>query len=194
MNRKSAGPQSSALAGVNTLARSRVYRRLPAPLRSQVDSAILLRPQNLPTLEAIAARFELSRYGISAAALRSYARRLEQLARPAAAGQILAMVFGCLPDSYRRRLLAGAQVVLLSRVIQALSTEEAQPLSVAEMTRLGSLLAALARSPQVRDLARARPQRRRKPLPAGQEEIQPGKIAELVRNVYGLSLPAPADG
>lgn len=179
------------LAVAGTLARSVVYRRLPVHVRSRLDSAILLRPKHLPTLEAIAAHFELSKHGISPAALRSYARRLEELARPAAAGQVLAAVFGCLPGSYRRQLMAGTQVVLLGRVIQALSAQKSEPLTVAEMARLGTLLSAMARSSRPREGVSAK-QSHRKLLPAAAAELQPSRIAELVRGIYGVSLPAPA--
>ncbi|HOJ56732.1 MAG TPA: hypothetical protein PK184_13015 [Phycisphaerae bacterium] len=173
------------------LARSMVYRRLPMGLRSRLDSAILLRPKKLQTLEAIAAHFELSSYGISPAALRSYARRLEELVRPAATSQMLAAVFGCLPAGYRRRLLDGTQVVLLSRVIQALSAEPAQPLTIAEMVRLGTVLSAIARTTERPQGPGAKRSRSTRPA-ADQEMMQPAKIKELVRSIYGLSLSVPS--
>lgn len=175
-------------APTKALARSAVCRRLPMNLRTRVDEAILLRPKELPTLEAIAAHFDLAQYRISLPALRAYARRLEELARPAAASQLIAGVLGCLPVGYRRRTLAGAQVLLLSRVVQALSCETNPPLSVAELARLGSVLALMARPHQASRSAGAKRTHFRPP-PAAQGEMQLSRIQDVVRRVYGLSLP-----
>lgn len=183
------GPGRHTLVAAS-LARSVVYRRLPVSLRSRLDSAILLRPKKLPTLEAIADHFELAKHGISPAALRSYARRLEDLARPAATGQILAAVFGCLPGAYRRQLMLGSQVMLLSRLVAALSSNQSEALSVAEMARLGTVLSAMARPRHTRENASAK-RSHRKTAPDAPANLQPLKIKELVRSVYGLSLPAP---
>ena len=61
------------------LARTSVCKRVPIAVRTRLDEAILLRPDDCPTLEAIADKFALTdRYGIKGPALRTYARRLEQ--------------------------------------------------------------------------------------------------------------------
>ena len=116
------------------LGRTQVYKRLPGHLRGRVDEAILLRPEECSSLETIVQRFGLEeKYGITMKALRGYAHKLEQLARPAAASHLLARVLGCLPEEDRRRLLAGSEVLLLSRVIQALSDGKAEALCVADL-------------------------------------------------------------
>ena len=62
---------SADLPGVTQLMRSVVYRRLPEDVRRRVDEAILLRPPERPTPEAIAEQFKLAdRYQVSLHALK----------------------------------------------------------------------------------------------------------------------------
>ncbi|MEP0841374.1 MAG: hypothetical protein HRF43_01530 [Phycisphaerae bacterium] len=177
----------------DTLSGSAICRKLPLPVRMRLDSALLRRPAGLKTLEEIARRFDLAGHGISITTLRSYARRLEALARPAAAGQVLASILGCLPPGYERRIRMGTQVLLLSRVVQALAGGESA-LSVAELVRLGSLLAALARPAG----ASAAPPPKKSSCPQAHrrkaDALPPERIRELIRDVYGLNLRVdPAD-
>jgi hypothetical protein len=176
------------------LTRSSVYKKVPVAVRGRVDEAILLRPAKCATLEQIAEKFELAgRYGISHSALRSYARKLEQFVRPAVASQLMAGVLGCLPEGYRQRLVAGGQVLLLSRVVQALSAEGGAELSVAELAKLASVLSAVgsrSRSPAAG--AKAAPHTRSSS--AGEVDPKPptgdpAKLAEAVRMLYGLPWP-----
>lgn len=158
---------------------------MPASERVRLESAILLRPAGCETLEAIARRFELkSRYGLSLAALRSYARQLEQWLRPAVASQVMAGVLGCLPEDFRRRLIDGSQVLLLSRVNQALSDEDGPPLSVAELAKLADVL---------KNLARHRTGSADNPSSdsLGPDETAPDfeTMAKTVRNLYGIGWP-----
>jgi len=178
---------AAGLRASTWLTRSPVYRQVPLEIRNKVDEAILLRPPGCQSVASIAARFQLKeRYGISTRMLASYASRLERFIRPAVTSQVMAGVLGCLPEKYRRQLVAGSQVLLVSRVIQALSDEEsAAALSVAELAKLAYVLASFS--------GRARAQQ---PGAAGtdqQSATEPGssprdvtQLAEAVRVVYGL--------
>lgn len=182
-----AAPRGARLTPTD-LAGSALCRRVPAEVRSQIDSAILLRPPELATLELIAARFQLKeQYGVTPAALRAYARRIEELARPVATARLMAGVYGCLPAAQRRKLLAGSQVLLLSRVIQVLSTEGDTALSVAELARLGSIVSGMAGRKATRN---PKPAKDSKNRTRGRAEIPAdgGDIAALVRQVYGLNI------
>jgi len=178
-------------ATTDALSRSSIARRLPVNLRTRLDEAILLRPKGLPTLEAIAAHFDLARYRISPAALRAYARRLDALARPVVTGQILAFILGCLPRRYRRRVLAGTESLLLARFTQALSADRSTPLPVADLARLGSVLSAMTRPrPSRRDPKTIRTHGKLSSETRG--EMQTAKFQAVVRDLYGLRLPAPS--
>jgi len=198
-SRSAEAPSASAGRGAGTLlpewlTRSSIYKKVPVAVRGRLDEAILLRPAKCATLEQIAEKFELSqRYGLSHSSLRSYARKLEKFVRPAAASQLMAGVLGCLPEGYRRRLVAGGQVLLLSRVVQALSAEGGAELSVAELAKLASVLSAVgSRSRLTADRAKAAHKDR--PLPTGESGPKspagdPVKLAEAVRMLYGLPWP-----
>ncbi len=175
------------------LARSGVYRRIPVTVRGRLDAAILLRPKDCPTLEAIADKFKLAeRYGISRAALRTYAGKLEQLVRPMAASQVLAGVLGCLPASYRRKLAAGSEVMLLSRLVKTLNDEKTSTLAVADLAKLAVLLKTV-RYPYRKSTT---PKRRHNRSPRDSVNPSPDsavgdseQMAEAVRTLYGLSWP-----
>ena len=180
-------PATDTPTPATALSRSVIHRRLPLALRARLDEAILLRPKALPTLEAIAAHFDLARYRISPQALRAYSRRLEDLARPAATGQLLAVVLGCLPPSYRRRVHDGTEVLLLSRMAQALSGDGTQALSVAELARLGPVVVAMARAHRPRESASAKQSQFRR-LGSTRKTIQASAVKTLVRGVYDVQL------
>ena len=175
------------------LLRSAVFRKMPADARLRLESAILLRPSGCGTLEAIARTFELkSRYGLSLAALRNYARKLEQWVRPAVASQVMAGVLGCLPDDFRRRLINGSQVLLLSRVNQALGDEDGPPLSVAELAKLADVLKSLARGRAgSAGNAPSDGQECGEHAPNG-TELDLEKMTKAVRVLYGLPWPLDA--
>lgn len=180
-------PATDIPTPTTALSRSVVHRRLPLALRVRLDEAILLRPRNMPTLESIAAHLDLARYGISPKALQTYARRLEDLARPAATGQLLTVVLGCLPPGYRRRVHDGTEVLLLSRLAQVLSSDKSQALSVADLARLVHALATLARSRRHPRSASAK-QSQRASLSATRKVIEPAVVQALVHGVYGANL------
>lgn len=174
------------------LTRSPVYRKVPVAVRGRLDAAILLRPADCPTLEAIAQKFDLEgRYGISPDSLANYARKLEQFVRPAMTSQVMAGVLGCLPASYRRQLVAGGQVMLLSKVVQALADDEREAaLSVADLAKLAAVLAAVSVSgplkPPPAGSTRAGHKGRRNVLAGGAAIEDPTQLAEAVKMVYGL--------
>lgn len=189
-------PAAANPALVTALARSAVHRKLPVAIRQQVDQAILMRPKGLPTLESISAHFDLPRYHITLSALRAYARRLEDIARPAAAGQVLAVVLGSLPPSYRRGMRNGTEVLLLSRMAQMISSVSSEPLSVAELARLGPVLAAMSRHHRRRESAGAK-RTHSSPSKSGPKEIQPTAIKGIAHDLYGVKIniggPGSAD-
>ncbi len=177
------------------LTRSKVYKRLPVGVRSHVDAAILLRPADAPTVEAIAAKYKIAeRFDISITALRRYARKLEQFVRPTVTSQLMAGVLGCLPKSYRRTLVAGGEVLLLSRVVKALTAEEkGKPaLGVADLAKLASVLSAVGRRTQAvrsQKLRAGRGEKADTNPDAG--ALNSASLAEVVRELYGLSWPPP---
>ncbi len=189
---KASAPWDMVIA--ERLGRTQVYKSLPGHIRGRVDEAILLRPEECSSLEAIDKRFGLEEnYGITMKALRGYARKLEQLARPAAASHLLTRVLGCLPEKDRQRMLAGSEVLLLSRVIQALSDGKAEALGVADLAKLASVLSSFAKSGD-KSSASAENNCRRPDASKSNENdtaIPPSseKLAETVRFLYGLNWP-----
>lgn len=174
-----------------------LYKRVPAAVRSRLDRAILLRPENLATLEAIADQFKLAeRYKVSLAALRTYTGKLEQFVRPVLTSQLMAGVLGCLSEEYRQQLVAGSQVLLLSRVIKALTADGEAALSVADLAKLASVLSSFAgRATTARaktDRARGKRRGNNEDAGAALSAANPTKLAEAVRTLYGLSWP-PGD-
>jgi hypothetical protein len=183
---------------------------MPVGERGRLDRAIILRPEGLGSLEAIARHFKLAeKYDISIAMLRTYAGKLEELVRPAVTSHVLAGVLGCLPESYRKQIVAGSEVLLVSKVMQALNGDggapgaggggnPAAPLSVADLAKLASILVSLARRRGRGDRAvsRTNPRGEGEPAePAGACGTPSGpiKLAETVRLLYGLSWP-PENG
>jgi hypothetical protein len=175
------------------LVRTSVCRRVPVLIRQQLDRAILLRPDDAPTLEAIARKFELAeRYGVTLASLRTYARKLEELVRPVVTSQVVAGVLGCLPEEYRQGLLAGSRVLLLSRIVQALSGHDGASLSVSDLGKLATILSAAARAapaPSEPKRPAGKGARRTRDADTSLTPSDPTQMAEAVRLLYGLSWP-----
>jgi len=199
--RQTAGPAKPAAepCAPARLTQSSVYRRVPAAVRCRLDQAIVLRPADCTTPEAIAEKFDLEkRYGVSLSVLRSYARKLEQFVRPAVASQFLAGVLGCLPESYRRQLVAGNQVLLLSRVVQALTAPGESGLPVSDLARLASLLSSFARQTRATPGPTCPHQSENTSEKKGPDtpvtDPDPTRLAEAVRTVYGLPWPPDAAG
>lgn len=172
------------------LARLAVYKRVPPLVRARLDEAILLRPKGSETLEAIAERFALrERYGLGAKALETYACRIEQLVRLVVTSHLIASLFGCLPEPYRQRLAAGTQVLLLSRVVQALNARGSEALPVADLAKLASIVASVAgrtAGPGVKSKAGKKKDGH---AAADANQVTPTKLAESVRALYGLDWP-----
>ncbi len=195
VSRSGAQAESRVPAG---LARTSVYRRVPAAIRSRLDKAILLHPDERATLEAVAAEFKLAeRYRITPTALQTYARKLEQLIRPVLTSQLIAAALGCLPESYRQQLVDGSQVLLLSRIVQGLTTGDESGLPVADLAKLASILSAVAgRTTTARARTRGaggKPTSASKDADAPVSAADPAKMAEAVRMLYGLSWPPAAE-
>ena len=173
------------------LTTSPVYRRVPVSVRTKLDADILLRPPDCQSIRSIYGRHELKeRYGVSFHALRTYADRLERFVRPAMTSQVMAGVLGCLPARYRRQLVAGSEVMLVSRVVQALSDEgSAGALSVADLARLAAVLEKLAVRGKPSGARKSRRDSRN--VLTGDTSIHDAtQLAQAVRAIYGLSWPA----
>ncbi|UCD30589.1 MAG: hypothetical protein JSV03_09020 [Planctomycetota bacterium] len=174
------------------LARSNVYKRVPSRVRSQLDEAIVLRPDGCASLEAIADKFQLGRrYKVSLSSLRSYARKLEEFVRPAMTSQLMAEILGCLPDSYRQQVVAGGQVMLLSKVLQALSIDRGSALTVAELARLASVLSGVSSRGNMGRTAASgyHDGEKGEQTDTDTDSTSPNKMAEAVRMLYGLPWP-----
>jgi hypothetical protein len=169
--------------------------------RTKLDRAIIFRPPGLKTVAAIMCHFALQeKYELSAEEVTAYAEKVEQLVRPEVTSQVMAGVLGCLPKAYRRQLVAGGEVLLVSRVLQALNTQETG-LTVAEMAKLASIPMSLARrsgSEQQGGVGGGRVRKSRSGQAHGGDDPSaegggdPIKLAESVRLLYGLSWP-PGD-
>ncbi|MBP7935284.1 MAG: hypothetical protein KA354_11610 [Phycisphaerae bacterium] len=186
------------------LARSAVHRKVPIRVRCRLDRLILSRPKGCATEEAMARRLKLTeRYGVSAAALKRYARQLERCLRPVVASQLTAAMLGCLPAEYRRQITDGGQMLLLSKVMQALTDPQSadnepprETLSVADLARLAAVVRAVG-SPSTsgyrpgHDDSQNRVRGRRD---AEQTAGNPGELSKAVQLLYGLSWPLPSTG
>jgi hypothetical protein len=190
-----APPEKASVRLPIGLARTSVYRRVPETVRPRLDEAILLRPSECPTLEAIGRKFRLAEeYGVTHKGLKTYASRLERLVRPVLTAQVMAGALGCLPESYRQQLVAGTRVMLLSRVVQTLQGREPSSLTIADLAKLASILSAVARpGTDTEGGVSRRPRSGCPDRPHGAERAvprdAPARITEAVRLVYGLTWP-----
>jgi hypothetical protein len=176
--------------------RSVLYRRLPEDVRRQVDEAILLRPPERPTPEAIAEQFKLAdRYHVSLHALKSYARKLEKLARPVIASRLLGQVLACLPESDRLEMIVGGEVLLLSRLCRSLMVEGKSSLSVGDLAKLASILASVSgkiHTPRSQSKGGSGRDKARRDKNGVNDETPPTDakgLSEAVHLLYGLSWP-----
>ncbi|MGQ9650602.1 MAG: hypothetical protein ACUVXJ_10865 [Phycisphaerae bacterium] len=176
------------------LARTAVYKRVPLSTRRALDRAILVRPEGCATLEAIEARFRLTqRFGVSRKNLRMYARKLEGVAEPFFAGNLAAAILGCMPATYASQVAAGSQIILISRLVQAL-TQRKSRLEVPELIKLASALrfanpTGVARSAAMKGCGKKGHERGRDHRDSSCFSNQ-ATLAEAVRTVYGLEYPA----
>jgi len=172
------------------LASSPIYKRFSIHLRQKLDAALLNRPSDA-MLESIAAQFKLSTYGITVATLKKYARKLEQWVRPSLAAQVLGGVLGCLPKSYRRHLLAGGEVLLLSRVMQALTADGQHALPVGDLAKLASVLTSFARSNVKKEGKKTDKDATRQ---GSEPAMDHDHFVRRVRDIYNLEWPPKSNG
>ncbi|MCL2329675.1 MAG: hypothetical protein FWC56_00050, partial [Phycisphaerae bacterium] len=153
------------------------------------------------TIPAILRHFALQeKYDLTADQVEAYAERVEQLVRPEVTSQIMAGVLGCLPKAYRRQLVAGGEVLLVSRVLQALNMQESG-LRVAEMAKLASILLSLGRQSRSEETGRrSRSGKQSQKSGARDVDVNEGdggnmdgvdsiQLAESLRLLYGLQWP-----
>lgn len=178
------------------LARTSVYRLVPVPARRFVDRAILLRPEGCGTLDAIHRKYRLhERFGVTRAGLKTYARRLERLVQPVFAGHLLATVLGALPAGYRRQMTRGSHVLLLSRVVAAMTDNDCE-MTPAGLAKLASSLASANRAASAAGQAkeacgpRNTADNDRRHLTDTSKTGNPAEIIRTVRAVYGLDWPS----
>lgn len=176
------------------LARTVVYKRVPLSTRRALDRAILVRPQGCATLEAIEERFRLTeRFGVSRDNLRTYARKLERVAQPCFAGNLAAAILGCMPAAYGSQVAAGSQIILISRLVQALTLKQSR-LEIPELIRLASALrfanpTGVARNAATKGCGQQGKIRGRDDAVSSCFSNE-ATLAEAVRTVYGLEYPA----
>jgi hypothetical protein len=128
------------------------------------------------------------------------------------ANHLMSGLLGCMPRRYRERLVAGSQVLLLSRVVQALTraqpeaqtaadsgeTDDADPLSVSELAKLASILSSLtarvtpdgAKTATKRSKQKSTGSQTGRPGDAQNTKVDHDKLSEAVRMLYGLDWPA----
>jgi hypothetical protein len=190
---KKAPPQPTKLPAPPPLVRTAVFKKVPLSVRRRLDRALLLRPEGCATLEAIADNFKLhEKLGISRAALRTYARKLEKMVEPVFAGHLLATILGCLPETYTRQLTAGSQVLLLSKAAKALTQDDAK-LEVPDLAKLSGLLAARTDRSTVTDYQK-KGYTNKKVRPPGPTNGNPAAgdrqiLNEAIQTVYGITWP-----
>lgn len=181
----SGGDEARTLEAGRILTRTVVYRRIPFAERQRLDPELLKASSNRAALEALWRKERLhERFGIGLPALRTYVRRLEECVRPALGAQIVAALLGSLPREYRRRVMEGSAVLLLSRMVAALSLQTSEPLSASELARLGGILRGL-RSTRCGVARRVSETSRR----GSTETMSPDRLAQAVRAIYGLDWP-----
>lgn len=166
------------------LLKSPVVIRLPRDLRSRLDRAVIERAVTGASLESIARDLDLSRHGVSLAAVRRYAAVLEEVLRPVASAQVIAGVLKCLPSRARRDILAGNQLLLLSKVACALSEASASDLPAGELVKLAGVLRSAAQG-------RSRTRRGKAAKGGGEDLLDPTQMGPALRMLYGLSWPFP---
>jgi hypothetical protein len=176
------------------LTRTSVYKRLPDSLRNQLDQALLERPKDCATLNAVARKFQLAqRFGITTRALRAYAAKLDQLAEPVYAGRLVNSLLECLPDARPAELTDGGDVMLISRVVQAL-TQKDKKLAAPDLARAALLFGSNAAKQRLTSCKKEgytdQGKPNRSPAEASPAQSRPDNLAESVRMVYGLGWPS----
>ncbi len=176
-----------------SITRTSVYRRVPITIRWKLNRLLLLRPEGCASLDAILQRFKLSeKFGITRQALRTYARKIEQLVEPHLAGQLAAAVLGCMPTSYRNEVVAGSEVILISKVVGALTANKTD-LHPPDLLKLASALRAAAQQKPKSCQKGSSDQEHAPKHPGGKPgdaKTDQEVLAETVRTIFGLDWPA----
>jgi len=122
-------------------------------------------------------------------------KRVPEAVRACLDATILTVVnalFGCFPDKYRQKLMAGREIILVSRVLQVLCGDENNRLSVAELAKLASMISSYGgRSTTAEKPARRASQKSTghndQEKEAGAVSPDSARLAETVRTLIGLS-------
>jgi len=162
-----------------------MYRQVPAKMRRQIDSDITTRPDGLTTLAAIYRKYRLQQdYGVGLASFRSYARRLENLKRKESIGRITASL--CPPDKAADQavLQKRGHLLLIQRIVRILEESE---LATPELCRIAQ--AYTAQRKLALDVAKSEQSASQQQAEKAHPADAPEKIAQLVRDIYGVRLP-----
>jgi hypothetical protein len=176
-------------------AESPVLRKIPLRVRTRLDAALIHRSTTGETMSEIGGRLKLDKFGVTSAELERYAEMLEELIRPIACSQFVAGVLGCLPAAYRRRLMTGNQILLMSKVAKILSQSNKEEFAAGELVKLANVLRAAAQprvsTRQSRSAKAAGKQDPKDATIAAVDFLSDERVIRDVRSLYGLTWPLP---
>jgi len=129
------------LGAFDRIARTRVYRLLPAGERAELDAAILVSTADCSTVVTTAEKLGLAeRFGVRMTDIRHYASLLESFARPIMAALAVSALIKALPRRLTTGLHRANKVLIWSRLVQRLSDPESERLTASEFARIAALL------------------------------------------------------
>lgn len=127
--------------GFEALAKTTVYRKLSTELRASLDTLLLLRPEECPTIEDAYRKLGLGeKFGLEVADIRRYAEVLEAFTRPFMASLAVSSLLKALPKRLASGFTQVNRLVVWSRLVQQLTDAEAPPLYAGEFARLSEML------------------------------------------------------
>jgi len=156
-----------------------IYRRVPDDVRAEIDIAIIERPQGLRSIIQIYRRFSVKeKYDVGISSFRAYARRVEHYKRTESIGTITREL--CNPDGTpdESGLQERGRLLLIQQIIRTLEDAD---LSTIDLQKMAS--AYTAQRKLALELEKAERLR-----PAAQIADDPERMAELVREIYGVEL------
>ena len=156
-----------------------MYRRVPEHVRAEIDRAIIERPQGLRSVTQIYRHFDVKeKYDVGITSFRAYARRSEHHKRTESIGTITRELFH--PDGTpdESGLQERGHLLLIQQIIRTLEDAD---LSTIDLQKIASAYTAQRKlALELEKAERARP--------AVQAGDDPARMAELVREIYGVEL------
>lgn len=156
-----------------------MYRRVPDDARAEIDRAIIERPQGLRSVTQIYRRFDVKeKYDVGITSFRAYARRVEHHKRTESIGTITREL--CHPNGTpdESGLQERGHLLLIQQIIRTLEDAD---LSTIDLQKIAS--AYTAQRKLALELEKAERLR-----PTAQIADDPERMAELVREIYGVEL------